>query len=388
MRHALLHVVFWTALAAAPAVAQEARPSTTVQEFRSAAVDSVIQHFRAQYGLPALAAIVVRSDSILALAATGVRRLGTRDTVRLTDRFHIGSNGKAITATVIARLVEEGLLTWSTRPVDVLPELESSIHPAYRDVTLQQLLGHQAGVPPYTTAAPVHAAERRMNAADAPRDQRRAFAVWLLQRPPHVASGTSEYSNAGYTLAAVMAEAAADEPWESLLESRLAGPLGLHLRHGQPARTDPAQPWGHRQRYFLGLFARGQYAPDPRETWNLGPLLGPAGDLALSARDYAIFLQQHLAGLQGRDGVLRAATIRHLHSGPESYALGWGRSTFDGLAARTHAGSEGTFYALVILLPERDVAAAVLINSGVPAASQAAAEAAKALLRMYTSAAP
>lgn len=388
MRHALLHVVLWTALAAVPAAAQEVRPSAAVREIRSTAVDSVIRHFRVRYGVPALAAIVVRSDSVLALAATGVRRLGTPDTVRLTDRFHIGSNGKAMTATVIARLVEEGLLTWSTRPVDVLPELASSIHPAYREVTLQQLLGHQAGVPPYTTAAPVQAAERRMNAADAPRDQRRAFAAWLLQRPPHGASGTFAYSNAGYTLAAVMAEAAADEPWESLLQSRLAGPLGIHPRHGQPTRTDPAQPWGHRQRYFLGLFPRGQYAPDPRETWNIGPLFGPAGDLALSAQDYAIFLQQHLAGLRGRDGVLRAATIRHLHSGPEGYALGWGRSTFDGLAASTHAGSEGTFYAVVILLPERDLAAAVLINSGAPAASQAAVETAKTLLRMHTSAAP
>ena len=30
--------------------------------------------------------------------------------VELTDRFHLGSMGKAITATVIARLVEEGKL--------------------------------------------------------------------------------------------------------------------------------------------------------------------------------------------------------------------------------------------------------------------------------------
>jgi CubicO group peptidase (beta-lactamase class C family) len=185
-----------------------------------------------------------------------------------------------------------------------------------------------------------------------------------------------------------MAEAAADEPWESLLESRLAGLLGIHPRQGQPARTDPAQPWGHRQRYFLGLFPLGQYAPDPKETLNIGPLFGPAGNLALSGQEYAIFLQQHLAGLQGRDGVLRAATIRQLHSGPESYAFGWGRSTFDGMAAHTHAGSEGTFYAVVILLPEHDLAAAVLINSGVPAASKAAWETAKALLRMYTSGAP
>jgi CubicO group peptidase (beta-lactamase class C family) len=359
-----------------------------VREFRSASVDSLIQYVRAQYQLPALAAIVVRSDSVLALATTGVRRLGSPDTVRLTDRFHIGSNGKAIAATVIARLVDEGHLTWSTRPVDVLPELESSIHPAYKDVTLQQLLGHQAGVPPYNTPAQIRAADRMVNGTDAPRDQRRAFAVWLLQRPPHVAPGTFAYSNAGYTLAAAMAEAAAGAPWESLLESRLAGPLGIQLRHGQPARTDPAQPWGHRQRYFLGLFPRGQYAPDPHEAWDIGRLFSPAGDLALSARDYAIFLQQHLAGLQGRDGVLRAATIRHLHSGAERYALGWGIQTFDGLAARWHAGSNGTFYALVILLPEHDLAVAVHINSGVPAASRAASETAKALLRMYTSVPP
>jgi len=212
-----------------------------------AAVESLLNDARERYELPAIAAVVVKADSVLSTVAIGVRRAGYADPVMPTDRFHIGSNGKAMTSTVIARLIEQGVLTWDTRPVDIFPELGPAVHDGFREVTLQQLLGHRAGLPPYMTPKSMRSAERRVDNAGSPRAQRRAFATWLLQQAPDAAANTDHYSNAGYSIAASMAEAAADEPWESLLESRLAKPLKITLWRGQPARTDPAQPWGHGQ---------------------------------------------------------------------------------------------------------------------------------------------
>ncbi len=376
-------LLLWLMLAAGSVNAQSAGLPMTSEVGAEAAVKSLLREVREQYELPAIAAVAVKADSVLSTVAVGVRRLGHTDQVVPTDRFHIGSNGKAIASTVIAKLIEEGVLAWDSRPIDVFPELGSSVHDGFREVTLQQLLGHRAGLPQYLTPRSMRSAEGRVDNSDSPRAQRRALAIWLLQQAPDVAADVDHYSNVGYTIAAAMAEAAAKEPWESLLESRLAEPIGITLWRGQPARVDPAQPWGHRPKSYFGIGHAGQHATKPQDYLNLGPLFLPAGDLALSPSDYAAFLQQHLSGLKGTDGLLQASSIRYLHFGPDGYALGWGESTLDGALAHTHMGSEGTFVAAVMLLPEHDLAAAVFINSATPNADKAAREATKAILRLY-----
>lgn len=346
-------------------------------------LDPVLTQTREQYELPAMAAVIVQSDSVVSVAAVGVRRAGRPDPVTTADRFHIGSNGKAMTSTIVAKLVEEGVLTWGTRPIDLFPELGRSIGAGFRDITLQQLLGHRAGLPAYLTEKSIKSAQRRVDASHTPREQRRAFAIWLLQQAQKFAPDTDNYSNVGYTIAAAMAEAAADESWESLLDSRLARPLGIDLRLGQPARTDRLQPWGHSSKSYFGLAHAGQHEVEPEDSLKMGPLFSPAGDIALSPSDYGAFLKQHLAGLKGKDGLLQASSVHYLHFGPGDYALGWGESSLDGMLAHTHLGSEGTFIAAVMLLPQQDLAAAVFVNSATPDARKAATEATKAILRLY-----
>ena len=61
-------------------------------------LDDVLKPIRAKYGLPALAAAVVKDGSIIAIGAVGTRVLGTEIPVAVDDRFHIGSDTKAMTA--------------------------------------------------------------------------------------------------------------------------------------------------------------------------------------------------------------------------------------------------------------------------------------------------
>jgi CubicO group peptidase (beta-lactamase class C family) len=73
-----------------------------------------------------------------------------------------------------------------------------------------------------------------------------------------------EYSNAGYAVAAAMAEATAGEAWDSLVESRLARPLGIRLTQGWPATGDSLQPWGHKPKSPLFGMATSQSALEPQ----------------------------------------------------------------------------------------------------------------------------
>ena len=161
-------------------------------------IDVALEEIRAKHRQPGIAAAVAREDGIIALGATGVRREGSKDRVGVKDRFHVGSCTKAMTATVIAILVEEGKLAWDTPIVKVLPELEKSIDPGYRTVTLEQLLQHRAGVPSFTQPSPDDQA-LLASITGSPLEQRRRFAAKLLERKPEVEPGTTMvYSNAGY----------------------------------------------------------------------------------------------------------------------------------------------------------------------------------------------
>jgi len=341
-----------------------------------------LEDVRRRYGIPALAATVVRSDTVLATAAVGVRRLGAPDPVSVRDQFHIGSNAKAMTATLLAALVEEGRLAWTTRPVDVLPELRGSVHPAYQEITLEQLLSHRAGVPAYTSGFALAFLPDSLyeQGSRSSATWRRAFALHVLRGKPKAPSGTQFlYSNAGYTVAAAMAEAVTEQPWESLLQTRLFRPLAIQGGYGWPAAVDPDQPWGHRR-----TLLRGVRAHEPDGGYQLGALLAPAGDVHVSIGDYARFLQEHLRGLQGQDGLLRAATVQRLHRPAGDYALGWVIRPLAGARVSAHEGSAGTFHAVAVLHPERDLAVAVLANAGYSKAGDAARELAQVLLARYS----
>ena len=81
-------------------------------------VDSV----RVAEGWPGLAVIVVRDTGTPLVVATGVRRVGSSDPLLTTDRMHIGSNGKAITATLVGALVQRREMTLETTVIDAFPE--------------------------------------------------------------------------------------------------------------------------------------------------------------------------------------------------------------------------------------------------------------------------
>jgi hypothetical protein len=62
-------------------------------------LDGDLEPVREANRVPALAAAFVRGERIVAMGAVGVRRAGSAARVDLSDRFHIGSCTKSMTAT-------------------------------------------------------------------------------------------------------------------------------------------------------------------------------------------------------------------------------------------------------------------------------------------------
>jgi len=339
---------------------------------------TLLEQARKNHSIPAMAAVATRAEALIEVAEDGFRHDGRPELVTSDSRFHIGSNGKAMTATVVSMLVEKGELAWDATPLSVFPEWRDEIRAEYRAVTLADLLTHHAGLPAYTDDESPEFAEAS-SLSGTPTEQRRAFALLALRREPAVVPRTTRfYSNGGYSVAAAMAERASREGWESQMRTRLFEPLDMRCTFDWPASADPEQTWGHIET------SDGVSPHDPRDEYQLPVFLLPAGAVSITPSDYAKFLRLHLKGLRGSDGLLAARSVQRLHEPlADGTALGWGVREFEGAQASVHSGSAGTFFAVVAVLPSRDLGIAVFANSGGDRATTACGEVLRAMAHRY-----
>jgi len=103
-------------------------------------VDQTLNEARTRANLPAVAALVKINGKIEAESAVGVRAAGHPEPVTKQDLWHLGSDAKAMTATLIARLVEQGFLKYDDTMAQVFPGVAARMSPAMHDVTVAQLL--------------------------------------------------------------------------------------------------------------------------------------------------------------------------------------------------------------------------------------------------------
>lgn len=318
-------------------------------------LEDILSSCRTAAGMPAVAGALFAGGQIR-IHAEGLRRAGKPDPVSPEDRFHIGSNLKAMTATMIAVLVEEGLLSWGSTIGEVFPDFYGSVPNEFLSVTLTQLLTHHGGVAPFVELADM---EEVPGFPGTTAEGRRAFSEWVLKdghSDPGLI-GTAVYSNAGYVIAASMAEEVAGKTWEELMDDRLFEPLGIVAVFAWPGEGGLAQPWGH--------VWDGIWQPfDPDGPIQFPELFYPAGNLSLNLRDYMKFLGLHLAGLSGSPAILDEAAFAVLHQAYDGFSMGWieGTNPDSGDPVSFHEGSDGTFAAFVVLRPAEGRAAAVFCN--------------------------
>jgi CubicO group peptidase (beta-lactamase class C family) len=324
---------------------------------------TAIESARARHNLPAIAAASFTEDSI-EVAVCGIRRVGSSAAVTEADLFHIGSNLKAMLATAIGGLVEQGTLSWSLTMADAFPELDATMDPGFRNVTLAQLLQHRGGVPAFTELTDFASLPAFTGDVTA---QRLAFARYLLTRPPAGASGAYLYSNAGYAVAAAIAERRAGASWDALVRTRVLDPLGVNLFVGWPLDAGPNQPCGH-------VMAGHVLTPTAPSAGSVPALIAPAGDASFTVRDYARFAQLHLRALGGRPSLLADSTFRMLQTPSGDYAMGWAVLGAAPSVVLTHDGSAGTFYAFVALNQAKHHGYAFITNAVTPEVDAAFSE--------------
>jgi len=323
--------------------------------------------------LPSLAAAAILDGKLVSSGAVGLRKRGDDTTVTVEDKYHLGSCTKAMTATLAAIFVEEGLVEWNTRPADVFKDVK--VHKEYRDATLLQLLSNTAGCP---GDVPPALWRKLFTSKKSPRDQRRQLVKGILSSAPEYQPGKGQaYSNAGFSIAGAMLETIADKPWEELMMEKLFKPLEMTSAgfRAPGTRNKLDQPWGHNPKPV----PPGPHADNPAA-------IGPAGAVHCTITDWAKFAQFHLEAKPG-EIIKKQATfdrLHKIHNKAGSYALGWIAVKVPGLGKiLQHGGSNTMWYSLIWIVPEKNFAAVSITNSGQPGAQKTCDEAIAMMMKKH-----
>ena len=333
-------------------------------------LETRVAELRDDTGLTAVAVAVTIDGDLAAAAVSGERRRDSGIPVTVGDRWHLGSITKSMTATLLAVLEEDGLLSADDALTALLPDV--GMADGRSACTPEHLMTHTAGV-----AANFPAESRDVwpeTAEELVAERRRFIADALAEEPGSPCGERFLYSNVGYTIAGHIAETIAREPYETLLQDRVFAPLALmSAGFGAPKGEHPDQePLGHR------VFPNGRRVPvDPFEgRADNSPLIAPAGTVHMTIGDLARYGAAHLDGETGNDPVLLSrSSWQRLHA-PflNDYARGWVRHERDwaGGPVIWHDGSNTLWYALLMLLPAKNMTLAFVTNDGASVTAGAA----------------
>lgn len=297
--------------------------------------------------------LVADSDGILHEECTGFADVASGRPMKPDTVFFIASMSKPVTGAAVMMLVDEGRLGLDEPVEKYLPEFAGLKTPSGKParLTVAHMLTHTSGL-----------GEAGGEAAKAARTLADLVPAWLAAPMKYEPGSKWAYTQSGINAAARIVEVVSGKPFDTFLEERLFGPLGMVDTTFYPSEQQ-------RQRLAVA-YARDEATSTLRPVplrEGLGdrsrPPLGSSG-LFSTGRDYARFSRMLLGGgtLSGTsvlsdEAVRTLATIRTGDlptgffqgeaQGRHGHAYGWGmgtcvlRAPHEGVVAMLSPGTFG-----------------------------------------------
>jgi D-alanyl-D-alanine-carboxypeptidase/D-alanyl-D-alanine-endopeptidase len=333
---------------AGPSEAARSEPPVPPPEVEPLVAELLVRHARRHVGV---AVGVIRGEGTWVMGS-GTAGPGGPAPPGAHTIFEIGSVTKVFTATLLAAMVEDGLLALDDPVQPCLPAgVELPVRG--RPITLADLATHTAGLPRLPHGFVLRSVRHRRNPYGwlTVGDLYAGLPSTRLRREP---GGRPRYSNLGYGLLGHVLAARAGRSYEQLVRERICRPLALE-------DTGVSVPAAVRGRFAQGHNRRGRPVPH----WDL-PVLAGAGALRSTVADLLRFLRLQLG--EGELALVSAAALTHAPQSRQrgvAIGLGWTRLPLLGTEHELlfHNGGTGGFRSFVGFVPATQTAVVVLTNS-------------------------
>lgn len=350
---AFVVVALWPAAASAEPITPE-RIATALSK-----LEVLAQGLVANGAVPGLAIGVVYDDKVIFLKGFGHREAGKPETVDADTVFQIASLSKPVSATVVAALVSDGVVSWDSKIADLDPAFRLADPYPTSQLTVRDLFSHRSGLP--------GTAGDDLEGIGYDRAE-------ILRRLRFVPPSSSfragySYSNFGLTEGAVAAAMPTGKPWEEVAEEKLYRPLGMastSSRHSDFLK--------HADRAALHVRVDGAWAAKIKRDPDAQ---APAGGVSSTARDLVQWVRLVLGdGVYAGKPLIAADALAQTHvplmtrgknpvSGGESfYGLGWNVEFGRHGLSWGHAGAFSVgARTLVTVFPKQKLGIVILANA-------------------------
>lgn len=329
---------------------------------RVAALTQFVEMAQAQLGVPGVSLGIVQDGEVVFLGGFGVRELGKPAKVDGDTKFMIGSQTKALTTLMLAKLVDERRIEWDSFARTLLPSFALGDAETTAKVQVKHLVCACTGLPRQDY-------EFSFEFGNVTPQQ--MMDVLATMQPTSEFGELYQYSNvlaaaAGYVGGHVVyPKLELGEAYDRAMRSRVFVPLQMKdttLDHGHAQRGNWARPHAPD--------VDGRVAPAVHALNAAVVPIRPAGGAWSTARDILAYVQMELAegSLPSGDryinkDTLLARRVPQVASGDEAtYGMGLEVRTQYGVTVVHHGGSSWGYHSDMMWLPEHGVGAVILTN--------------------------
>lgn len=330
----------------------------------NSALELLAEH-REKIHAPSISAAVAIDGKIVWAGAVGWANIEKHIPATTDTQFRIGSTSKAVTATLLAKLFQGGKIELD-KPIS---NYDSNLpNPQWGNITPRQLASHSSGMPDYLDNYGdlwgMHYLFKLDKRYTSVRESLEVFDDNDLLFTP---GSQFHYTSFNTVLQSVVLEAVAGEPFLRAIRNNIFTPLGMNATGAEYELSQPNSLatfyWNKDGKYpafrvwqrvdLSHRLAGGGFISTPSDMVKLG----------------SAWLDEKFITPETRQQFWQPQTLVDGSINPQNYALGWRWANYEDEAGLVHNANHGGVsrgsQSWLMVIPERKMAVALMINSNV-----------------------
>ncbi|TVX93256.1 serine hydrolase domain-containing protein [Paenibacillus agilis] len=319
-----------------------------------------------KYGNTSVQYALIDHGEIVVSGHTGKNDIKGEIPLTSNTMYGIGSTSKMVLAAAVMKLVDQGKVNLDTPVVNYVPDFKMKDY-RYTQITPRMLLNHSSGLHGYIGPNATLYDDNDTYAHDTLLEELEAQD---LKAEP---GAFSVYNNVGFSLAEILVERVSGMSFTAFIHKYFTEPLEMNHTKTPQDHLDPAA--------LAGVYHPNYKGQLPTENYNVIA----SGGIYSTAEDIAKFSRIFTGDI---DDILSSQSITAMEQ-PEykkgmwspdadsslSYGLGWDSVNLFpfnqyGIKALVKGGDTAAYHSSLVVLPEYNMAAAVLSSGGVSAIDQ------------------
>lgn len=348
-------------------VSTQAQESTESFATTKSTASKKAEVLTSMYGISSIQYALIDNGELVLSSQTGVNRTNSKTPLSANTLYGIGSISKIFTTVAIMQLVEQGLVDLDKPVIDYIPEFKMA-DSRYIDITVRMLLNHSSGLMGSTLNNSLLFGDRDFSTYSTLLE---TLSTSRLKANP---GAYSVYCNDGFTLAELIVEKVTGLSFTTYIDKYISTPLNLNNT------TTPIDTFERMN--LAGTYSTLSKAPLPSDSLNM---IG-AGGIYSTAEELCYFSELFMSR-NTKTNVLSYSSAKameypeykrgiHPKNGTSfTYGLGWDSmdtAAFSqyGIKALIKGGDTYQYHGSLIVLPEENIAIALLSSGGSSAHNQ------------------